>query len=339
MTAMAAFVSRRMLLMTRHHRRRPRPSWDCQAACGAAICVGLTALVTAELKLAQVSDVTGRNIKFDVVDGAYDFIANDGSAALTKTVTVPVARDGKASIRLRVRSDAPSSTAILRVTDLTSQNTFISTFGIARVVSGQGVLTAFPDTAIYKGEFDDECGKGIGSTFYIYGGAPPYTLQSSLDSRIQLSTPTIPASGGGFTTSLSGACFDRGTILVSDTNSRVITINLSNVVGTKKKPATPTGTVAIRIDPAPRRLACGEVSSHFLRGGGQTLSDGTTTPPRFNAISSQPTLVQTVVSGDTLSIGRAASGGTSAADITVNLSVTDGFQVISLPVTVAGTCP
>jgi hypothetical protein len=310
-----------------------------QAACGSAICVGLSALVTAELKLAQVSDVTGRTIKFDVIDGAYDFIANDVSAALTKSITVPVARDGKASVRIRVRSDAPSSTGLLRVTDLVSQNTFVSTFGIARVVSGQGVLTAFPDSATYKGEFDDECAKGIGSTFYVYGGAPPYTLQSTLNSQLQLSVPSVLASGGGFSTVLSGVCFDRGTALVTDTNGRAITINLSNVFGTKKRPVTPVSSVAIKLDPQPRRLGCGEVSSHLVIGGGQRLSDGTTTPPQFRAISGQPSLVQAVISAGTLSIGRAAVGGTSAADITVDLSLTDGFQTITIPVPVAGKCP
>jgi hypothetical protein len=310
-----------------------------QSTCGASICTGLTALVTAELKAANAGGLTNRNVKFDAVDGAFDFLTNDGASTAVRSVQVPVDRDGKAVVRIRVRADATNGIALMRITDLATSNSLTSSFGIVRVVSGQGVLSSFPDSATYRGEYDDVCAKDVGSSFYVYGGKPPYSLRSDLGDALKLSTSTITSHGGGVSTVLSGQCFDRGVIVVTDANGRAMSLNTSNITGSKKRPVVPASDVAVTLLPEQRRLGCGEVSSHFVLGGGQRLSDGTSTKPQFRVVSGDPSLVQVQLNGDTLTIGRSNVGGTSTSDISAAVYVNDGAKTQVFYVQTTGKCP
>jgi hypothetical protein len=310
-----------------------------QFACGSAICAGSTALVTAQLKVTQASDLTGRSIKFEAIDGAYDLLTNETPATAISTLQVPVDRDGKAIARVKVRADATNSVALLRVTDSATQNNISTSFGIVRAVSGQGVLSAFPDSATYKGEYDDVCAKDVGSSFYVYGGTPPYTLRSDLGDALKLSASTIASYGGGVSTLLSGQCFDRGVIVVTDANGRTISLNTSNTLGSKRRPVVATSEVPVTLLPEQRRLACGEVSSHFVLGGGQRMSDGTTTRPQLRAVSGDPSLIQVQLNGDILTIGRSNVGGKSTSDVSAAVYVNDGTKTQVFYVQASGKCP
>ena len=75
---------------------------------------------------------------------------------------------------------------IVQATDIAT-GTFVR--GIVIVVQAVDSVTLFivPDTVTIKGPDNQTCSSGVSTTFYIFGGQPPYTVSNSFPQFMSLS--------------------------------------------------------------------------------------------------------------------------------------------------------
>lgn len=77
------------------------------------------------------------------------------------------------------------------------------------------------------------CFVGEVGKVFIYGGAPPYRLANSFDNDVALNTVQVDNWGGDFTVSyIGGGCINPGTVIVQDSQKRIVTLKLINKIGT-----------------------------------------------------------------------------------------------------------
>ncbi len=77
------------------------------------------------------------------------------------------------------------------------------------------------------------CYAGPVGDVFIYGGAPPYRLANSFPDQVALSTAQVNDAGGKFSVSyIGGGCIDPGTVIVEDSLKRIVTLKLTNKIGT-----------------------------------------------------------------------------------------------------------
>jgi hypothetical protein len=139
-------------------------------------------------------------------------------------------------VRIRANADAPNQTAILQATDVSS-----GAFRQVGVVIAQSTGTspgffASPTSVTFSGPNAGSCAStvatpGLGATFYIFGGVPPYTITSP-SSGLIVTRDTVSFSGGSFDVRPTGVCLDNIPIVIRDISGHTTTVTVSNVVGT-----------------------------------------------------------------------------------------------------------
>ncbi len=298
------------------------------AACAPAICSGGDALVGATLSLRGLP-LNGRAVRFDVLSGSFRFITSlPGTQVETLDVTFTTVSDatGKAFARLRVAADAPNQTALLRVTDVGSGVFKYANFIVAQATGSSPGFFVTPSSVTFQGPRVDLCASGssgIGTTFFVFGGAPPYTV-SNTSTAFALSTTFVAASGGSFFLTPTGTCVATPglPIIVRDASGRTTTVLAANIPGTATAPALVVAPTAVTLG------SCTSVASVTVAGGTGSYSSNTVSSGVFMYPSNQ---------GNVFSIQRL--GGTPSpgpSGTIVDMAITDGISTQTVRVTLTG---
>jgi hypothetical protein len=253
-----------------------------RAACGAnAVCSGDIATATVTVTGTGGAAVANRQVRFDVVSGAFFILSNNPAQPLVSTLTVVSDVNGVATVVLQAAVNAPTQPGILRATEVASGNSVNGVFTIVQATSGSAILSVVPPTATITGAFANQCSTNFRIDYYIYGGTAPYTVSSTFPAAVTLVNPVVPVSGGFFTAITNGTCVNPLVFTIVDSVGRQITASLINQAGTATPPTPPT-PAALAITPTTATgTNCGNKTFQFLvTGGTPPYSVGAvTTPP------------------------------------------------------------
>jgi hypothetical protein len=285
-----------------------------RTTCGAnTVCSGDTATATVTVTGNGGAGIPNRQVKFDVISGAFFILTSNPAQPQVSTLTVVSDANGVASVVIQAAVNAPTQPGMLRVTDLTSGNSVNGVFTIVQSTNGTGILSVVPATATITGAFINQCSAGFRTDFYVYGGTPPYTVANTFPQAATLLNTIVPTAGGLFGVITNGTCTSATGILftIVDSAGRQITATLVNQQGTATPPAPPT-PAALAIAPTTAGTsACSGKTFQFLVTGG-------TPPYSAGAVTSPPQTPTVSVSNGTVSVS-----GLSNAASTTTLVVQD----------------
>ena len=310
------------------------------------ICAGQTASVA-------VTTGAGRAVRFDVIQGAFQISTElPGQPPMyALTYTVPADSNGTAVARIRALPGASAQTAIIQATDVSTGAFVRGTFVIVPVTNANAAdLVVLPTTVKITGPDNQTCSSGFPSTYFIYGGQPPYTVSNSFPQAALISPTVVQNSGGGFTVTTQGVCVDPVTFIITDSAGHSVTVTLSNVLGTTAPPTTTSPNPIVVTPSSIPTLGCGVSTNVVATGGGTVSTTGNTqtvTPATSFFVSvSRPDLLSAVPSnpdaGAPITLLRL--GGTpvqgAGGPVNVSLLISDGGQTKTVNVPVTGAaCP
>ncbi len=223
----------------------------------AAICSGESGLAALTISSNATSILPNRQVRFDVVQGAYNFVIDLAGTVVAKTVTVVTDQNGRANVVIRTDAAAASQVALIRATDVVSGNRVDASFTIVQAVNGVGVLSVVPPNWTVTGNFVDECAPSA-NDYVIYGGSGPYTVSNTLPANITLvangvssSTSVIVPQAGGRFTAIAGymsPCVGfEARFIITDATGRAVTATYTAKPGTKPRAATKISPAAITV--------------------------------------------------------------------------------------------
>jgi hypothetical protein len=216
------------------------------AACGAnTICSGQTATASVTVTGAGGVGIPNRQVRFDVVSGAFAIQSNDPANPLVSTLTVVSDQFGVARVIIQASANAPTQPALLRATELTTGNQQTAQFTIVQTINGSAVLSVVPATATITGAFTGECSTGFRIDYYIYGGTPPYTVVSTFPTAVTLLNSTVLAPGLPFTVITNGTCVNPLVFSIRDAIGLQTTATLLNLPGTTAPPTAPPPALTV----------------------------------------------------------------------------------------------
>jgi hypothetical protein len=261
-----------------------------RTTCGTnTVCSGDTATALVQVLGPGNVGVPNRQVKFDVVTGAYGIQTNNPLAPLASTLTVVSDNNGNAQVILQATVNAPTQSAILRATELTTGNSVTAVFTIVQVTSGAAILSVVPATATITGPDTATCSAGFRVDYFIYGGTPPYHVSSTFPNGVTLINSVVNVAGGSFTAITNGACVNPLTFTIVDNQGRQITATLINQVGTVAPPTPPTPPVAVTPSTLSIASCLGKTGIFTLTGGVppyNVVSPGLTVTP--NPVTTSP---------------------------------------------------
>ena len=213
----------------------------------AAICSGESGLASITVRSTNTAVLPNRQVRFDVVQGNYNFLINQAGTVLAKTYTLTTDQNGKADVVIRTDPGVPSGAALIRVTDLTSGNRVDSAFTIVQSTSGAATLSVIPPSYTGSGGFAQECVSFSGD-YVIYGGAAPYTVTNGLPNAGTLSSGTsigqviTVANQGGIFRFTSNAVADgcggfKVPLTIADATGRITTVEFAVTAGSAARAA------------------------------------------------------------------------------------------------------
>ncbi|HET6803660.1 MAG TPA: hypothetical protein VFI50_13505 [Casimicrobiaceae bacterium] len=289
------------------------------AASGADLCSGQDGTATVQVIGPAGAPLAGRDVRFDVVQGAFSISSTAAGQPLVQSLTVTTDQNGNATVRLVVPVNAATQVATIRATDLTSGSSVVGQFTIAQFVNGNSVLSVIPTgTTTFTGPDTEHCSNGASATFYIFGGTPPYTVATNFPSAVSITGQPVQRSGGGFTITTNGTCFTGLTFAITDAAGRTLLTppTASNVFGTAEPPP-PTLTVT----PNSATINCSTTNNlQFLVTGGT----GT-----FNAALTPSPVGSSVTAGATTNVTIPVS----APGTIYTLNISSGSQLRSVKIT------
>jgi hypothetical protein len=305
--------------------------------CGSAVCAGQTASVTVKVRNVAGAGIQGRVVRFENVQGNYQFLTNGPGLpeTLANSITVTTGQDGLAVVRVKADVNAPTQVALIRATELATGNVLNSSFVIAQFTDGTGTLTAIPTTWTVTGPNVANCAANTPVTYYIFGGTPPYRIQSTLPNFANIIPTLVQTNGGGFTAITTGTVCSPSpgaSITITDATGRTISVSLINALGTGNPPTT-FHSIGIVPGDVSTPLACGQSLTEQIVGGEILLADGTITQPTFVVSTASPGVTLTL-SGRTIVITRTTGTTTSSATIFVS----NGFSTVSFTVAIEPVC-
>ncbi|MFS8086434.1 MAG: hypothetical protein ACMG6H_12450, partial [Acidobacteriota bacterium] len=306
--------------------------------CAPAVCAGQTASVSAHVRNLAGAGIQGRTVRFENVQGNYQFFTNGPGFPDTfaNSITVTTGQDGLAVVRLKADVNAPTQVALIRATELTSGNVLNSSFVIAQFTDGAGTLTAVPTTWTVSGPNSSTCAANTPVTYYIFGGTPPYRIQSTLPNFVNIIPTLVQTNGGGFTAIVTGTICSPApgtSITITDATGRTITVQLINSFGAGN-PITNFNTIELVPGDITTPLACGQAVTEQIVGGELRAADGTITQPTFVVSTLGPNVTATL-SGRLITITRAGTGSAISPAI---VYVSNGVSFVSFQVAVAVSC-
>lgn len=210
-----------------------------QATCGGNICTGATGTASVQASGVAGSPLAGRQIRFDVVYGAYGIINSNPAQPLVQTQTAVTDGTGRAQVGLQTEVNVATQPAQIRATDLTSGQQQTGNFTIIRDQNAGATITVVPENANITGPDNQTCSAGFRIDYFIYGGTPPYRVTSTFPLSVTLVNSIVIASGDFFTAITNGSCVDPLVFSILDSAGKQTTALLTNIPGTTPPPAPP----------------------------------------------------------------------------------------------------
>ena len=164
--------------------------------------------------------VPNRQVRFDVISGAYAIQTTNPAAPLVSTLTVVSDANGIARVTLQATVNASTQPAVIRATELTTGNAVSGAFTIVQQTNGSTILSVVPATATITGPDTATCSAGFRTDYFIYGGTPPYTVSSTFPAAVTLINSVVTASGGFFEAITNGSCVNPLTFTIVDATGR-----------------------------------------------------------------------------------------------------------------------
>ena len=217
-------------------------------ACGTNLCSGEAGNATVTATLQSGGPAVGRQIRFDVIYGAYGLAATNPSTPLAQTRTVLTDAAGKATVGIQVAANAPTQPAQITATDVAGGQQLTGNFTITNRTATTEI-TVVPNTATITGAFVNQCSSGFRVDYVVSGGNPPYRVTASAPTAVVIVNPTVFTSGSFFEAITTGICADPLTFTIIDSAGKQTTATLSNTPGTTELPA-PIPPPALTITPA-----------------------------------------------------------------------------------------
>ena len=282
------------------------------AACGVnAVCSGQTATAAVKVTGPGGAGIPNRQVKFDVVTGAFSIQSNDPAHPLVQTLTVVSDVTGVAQVLLQAAAGVVTQPALLRATDITSGNQQTAQFTIVQTINGQGVLSIVPPSVTFTGATTLDCPINFRADFYIFGGKPPYNVAVTPSVPIELILANVPVTtqGGFFTVITTGQCANPTlTLVITDAQQLQTTATVTVQFGTTAPPPpTPPAALVISLSVSSHKCDGTFAFPYVVAGGtpsynvGSALGAAVTQPNAFGIGSVTPpvlaagTLVPVVV--------------------------------------------
>jgi hypothetical protein len=223
--------------------------------------------------------LVGRQIRFDVVYGPVAFNTGNPANPTAQTITVVTDNAGVAQVPVQANANATTQPAQIRATDLVSGNQQIANFTVVNnTVPSQSPIVVVPATANIQGPYNNACSSGFRVDYYIYGGTPPYTIQSTFPQAVTLSTNVVASSGGFFSATTNGTCTNPLLFTISDAAGKQVTASLNDVVGTLPPPG-PTPPPALVLSPLTQNSTrCTGATFNLVISGGTPPYNITASP-------------------------------------------------------------
>ncbi len=289
------------------------------AASGATLCSGQDGTASVTATGASGVGLAGRAIRFDVVQGNYG-ISPPGQSPVT-SFTVTTDQNGVAAVRLLVSVSAPTQFATIRATDVATGDNVIGQFTIAQYTNGASVLTVLPTgTTTFTGPDTATCSAGGMASFYIFGGTPPYTVQTNFPQAIAIRGAPVQTSGGAFTITTTGICVTNLNFIITDATGRVATSpTVVNQVGSAA-PLPP----ALVVTPPALSGTCSPGSTFTFLATGGTGSYVNSVNPAAGATGT----ATVTPSGPNVSVSFSNPPNTVNATGKFDVNVSSGSQVV-----------
>src|SRR5215472_16638466 len=243
------------------------------AACGAnAVCSGQTATASVTVLGPGGAGIANRNVRFDVVSGAFSIQNPDPANPLVQTRTVVSDVNGVAQVIIQAAVGVPTQPALLRATDLMSGNQQTTQFTIVQTTNGSAVLSIVPTKVVFTGIDNTQCTNNFRADFFIFGGKPPYQVAASPNFPTVVNLVNVPVltEGGSFGAITTGNCTDANGILliVTDSQGLQTTATLVNQVGATA-PTPPAPPPPLKLTPQAQAGKCnGSATYQFAITGG-----------------------------------------------------------------------
>jgi hypothetical protein len=250
--------------------------------CGIELCSAQSGTVRAVALGPGGAPLVGRQIRFDVIYGPVAFNTGNPGTPQVQTITVVTDNAGQAQVSISAIPNSTTQPAQIRATDLTTGNQQIVNFTVVNnTVAGQSPIIIVPSNANITGAFNNVCSSGFRVDYYVFGGTPPYTVQSTFPASVQLLNNVVGQSGGFFSAVTNGTCVNPLIFTITDAAGKQTTAQLQNVPGT----LAPPGPVV----PTPLNVSPGSLSVTGCAGKTFTFVVTGGTPP-YN-ITTNPTYV------------------------------------------------
>lgn len=326
--------------------------------CGTGICSGGDARVVVTAVLNGIR-LRNRPIRFDVFQGDFRFVT-PGTNALVTSLLINTDEFGEAVVRMTMVVGVPTQVATLSSTDTVSGLVRRANFNIIQTTSGVGILSVLPSGATTFTAGKAPAGSGAQCPFggevdhYIYGGTPPYQVNSPLFDFLKVSVngepftanTTVFINGGSYRVRQFGC--GNASLNITDATKR--TIESPQVIGTAGPagdavPVVPVVPNSIAVTPTALTLGCNETGTVNITGSGNfyaTISTAGVIPPGgtqqlINFIDITPS--SGVISIPTTMSFKRKAGGVSPTTIVVNVAGGAGAAVVPVTLTVPAICP
>ena len=256
------------------------------------VCSGATGNARVKVAGNSGAGIAGRQVRFDVVQGSYQFVSTSPAQPLVQTLTVSTDVTGDAVAVLNVPPNTPTQSGIIRATDVTTGQAVTGTFLIQQIATDGAVLAVLPQgNTTITGPDNTRCSSGVSVTNYIFGGTPPYTIGVNFPQTVTISPTTVTRSGGSFTTTTNGSCFINLTYVITDATGRTIPSGayptVTNELGTTP-PVPPPGPLTVTPGAIARTNCTPTNTFQFIGTGGTgpysavVLSSTSVTSPVVN---------------------------------------------------------
>jgi hypothetical protein len=237
--------------------------------CGTDLCSAQTGTARVVATGPASAPLVGRQIKFDVVYGPLFFPTSNPAQPQAQTVTVVTDNAGVAQVAVQAVANTTTQPAQIRATDLTTGNQQIANFTVVNnTTATQSPIVVVPNDAKITGPDKNTCSTGFRVDYYIYGGTPPYTVQSTFPQAVTLSTNVVPSSGSFFSATTNGFCVDPLTFTIADSAGKQTTAELTNEPGTEA-PTPPAPPPALVLAPlSTTSTSCTGTTFNLVVAGG-----------------------------------------------------------------------
>jgi hypothetical protein len=241
--------------------------------CGAnAVCSGQTATASVTVTAPGGAGIPNRQVKFDVVTGAFSIQSNDPANPLVTTLTVVSDVNGVAQVILQATPGVPTQPALIRATDLTSGNQQTAQFTIVQTINGSAVLSVIPPSVTFTGKDTLSCPTGFRADFHIFGGKPPYQVAVTspvVPIEVILTNVPVTVQGGFFTAITTGNCdVPINTLVITDAQGLQVTATLTVQFGaTAPPPPTPPPTLQVLPATVSDAACTGKTFTFIIVGG------------------------------------------------------------------------